>query len=79
MKVTFLGHAGLYVETEHGSILCDPWFNPAYFASWVPFPRNHELDLDARSRSPDYLYISHSTTTISTPSACATTSTRTRR
>ena len=28
MKVTFLGHAGLYVETRHGSILCDPWFVP---------------------------------------------------
>ncbi len=43
MKVTFLGHAGLYVQTRHGSILCDPWFNPAYFASWVPVPSNQEL------------------------------------
>lgn len=58
MKVTFLGHAGLYVETRHGSILCDPWFNSAFFASWFPFPSNEELDRQAIG-SPDYLYISH--------------------
>jgi UDP-MurNAc hydroxylase len=58
VKVTFLGHAGLYIETAGGSILCDPWFNPAYFASWFPFPSNEELDLTAIA-TPDYLYISH--------------------
>ena len=40
MQVTFVGHAGLFIETRHGTILCDPWFNPAYFASWFPFPDN---------------------------------------
>jgi UDP-MurNAc hydroxylase len=58
VKVTFLGHAGLYVETRHGSILCDPWFNPAYFASWVPFPSNQELNVHEFG-NPDYLYVSH--------------------
>jgi UDP-MurNAc hydroxylase len=58
MKVTFLGHAGLFVETDHGSILCDPWFNPAFFASWFPFPDNQSVDLEAIGH-PDFLYISH--------------------
>ncbi len=58
MRVTFLGHAGLYVETNGGSVLCDPWFNPAYFASWFPFPSNADLDVEAIAH-PDYLYISH--------------------
>jgi UDP-MurNAc hydroxylase len=58
MQITCLGHAGLYVETRAGSILCDPWFNPAYFASWFPFPSNEDLDVEAISR-PDYLYVSH--------------------
>jgi UDP-MurNAc hydroxylase len=58
MRVTFLGHVGMFVETEGGSVLCDPWFNPAYFGSWFPFPRNDTLDVSAFS-SPDYLYISH--------------------
>jgi UDP-MurNAc hydroxylase len=58
VKVTFLGHAGLYIETVGGSILCDPWFSPAYFASWFPFPSNENLDVEAIS-SPDYLYLSH--------------------
>jgi len=44
MRVTFLGHAGLFVETRGGSVLCDPWFTPAYFGSWFPFPRNDGLD-----------------------------------
>src|SRR5438045_8555445 len=58
MDITFLGQAGLFIETKHGSILCDPWFNPAYFASWFPFPSNEDVDLEKISR-PTYLYVSH--------------------
>jgi UDP-MurNAc hydroxylase len=58
MKVTNIGHAGLFIETAAGSILCDPWFTPAYFGSWFPFPAHDGLDLDRIAR-PDYLYISH--------------------
>ncbi len=58
MRVTFLGQAGLYIETDHGTILCDPWFNTAFFASWFPFPSNEDIDVEAISH-PDYLYVSH--------------------
>jgi UDP-MurNAc hydroxylase len=58
MRVTFLAQAGLYIETDHGTILCDPWFNTAFFASWFPFPSNEEIDVEAISH-PDYLYVSH--------------------
>jgi UDP-MurNAc hydroxylase len=58
MKVTFLGQAGLYIETHAGTILCDPWFNPAYFGSWYPFPANDGID-PASIGSPTYLYVSH--------------------
>jgi UDP-MurNAc hydroxylase len=58
MRITFLGHAGLHIETRFGSILCDPWKNPAYFDSWFVFPDNSELDWDRYGRV-DYLYVSH--------------------
>jgi UDP-MurNAc hydroxylase len=58
MRVTSVGHAGLFIETRHGSVLCDPWFNPAYFASWFPFPSNEEVDV-GRIGNPTYLYLSH--------------------
>ncbi len=58
MEITFLGQAGIYIETRHGSILCDPWFNPAYFASWFPFPSNEKVDR-AKLTNPTYLYVSH--------------------
>jgi UDP-MurNAc hydroxylase len=58
MRITFLGQAGLYIETRGVSILCDPWFNPAYFASWFPFPSNDHIN-PVRIGSPTYLYISH--------------------
>ncbi len=58
MRVTSLGHAGFYIETAKGSILCDPFFNPAYFGSWYPFPANDQLDI-APYVNPDYLYLSH--------------------
>src|SRR5688500_2472681 len=61
MRATSLGHAGILVESEHGSILCDPWFLPAFFGSWFVFPRNDQLDPDLvdRIEHPDFLYITH--------------------
>jgi L-ascorbate metabolism protein UlaG (beta-lactamase superfamily) len=38
MRATSIGHAGILVETGHGSIVCDPWFVPAFFGSWFVFP-----------------------------------------
>ena len=58
MQVTSVGHAGFRIDTAAGSILCDPWVNPAYFASWFPFPDNSTLDWDALGDC-DYLYVSH--------------------
>ena len=58
MQVTSVGHAGFLIETRAGSILCDPWVNPAYFASWFPFPDNSGLDWAALG-DVDYLYVSH--------------------
>jgi UDP-MurNAc hydroxylase len=58
MRIEFLGQAGLYVETKGVSVLCDPWFNPAYFGSWYPFPANDGID-PARIGNPTYLYVSH--------------------
>ncbi len=58
MQVTSVGHAGFLIQTQAGSILCDPWVNPAYFASWFPFPDNSTLDWDGLGNC-DYLYVSH--------------------
>ncbi len=58
MRLTGLGHASVLIETAHGSILTDPWVNPAYFGSWFPFPDNSQLDWDAYGRA-DYLFVSH--------------------
>ncbi|MDW6064827.1 MBL fold metallo-hydrolase [Streptomyces sp. FXJ1.4098] len=59
MRVTGLGHAGLFIETAAGTVLCDPWVNPAFFGSWFPFPDNTDLDWDHYGRAADYLYVSH--------------------
>lgn len=61
MRATSIGHAGILIETDAGSILCDPWFLPAFHGSWFVFPRNDQLDDDllGRIESADYLYITH--------------------
>jgi UDP-MurNAc hydroxylase len=46
------------IDTGAGSILCDPWVNPAFFASWFPFPDNSQLDWETLGQT-DYLYVSH--------------------
>ena len=58
MRITGTGHASMRIDTAAGSILCDPWVNPAYFASWFPFPDNSQLDWEALGDC-DYLYVSH--------------------
>jgi UDP-MurNAc hydroxylase len=58
VQVTSIGHAGFRIDTRAGSIVCDPWLNPAYFGSWFPFPDNSGLDWDALGHC-DYLYVSH--------------------
>ncbi|MGN7134033.1 Rieske 2Fe-2S domain-containing protein [Rhodococcoides corynebacterioides] len=58
MQVTSVGHAGFHITTTAGTILCDPWVNPAYFTSWFPFPDNSQLDWDTLGDC-DYLYVSH--------------------
>jgi UDP-MurNAc hydroxylase len=61
MRATSLGHAGILIETAHGSIVCDPWFEPAFFGSWFVFPRNDQLapDLMERVERAEFLYVSH--------------------
>ena len=61
MRATSIGHAGILVETTQGSIVCDPWFNPAFFGSWFPFPRNDRLSpaVSDAIRRPSFLYVSH--------------------
>jgi UDP-MurNAc hydroxylase len=59
VRVIGLGHAGLFIETVAGSVLCDPWSNPAFFGSWFPFPDNSDLDWAYYGRAADYLYVSH--------------------
>src|SRR5262245_18591014 len=61
MRATSIGHAGILVETDAASIVCDPWFIPAFFGSWFVFPRNDQLspELMAKIEEPDFLYVSH--------------------
>lgn len=61
MRATSIGHAGILIETAQGSIVCDPWFEPAFFGSWFPFPRNDHLPSRVADaiRRPSFLYVSH--------------------
>jgi UDP-MurNAc hydroxylase len=56
MDITFLGQAGLFISTRAGSTLCDPWFTPAYFASWLPFPANDNVDPRLIGKQPTSMY-----------------------
>ena len=66
------GHAGILIECEAGSILCDPWFEPAFLGSWF-VPRNDQLDAELLIAS-NMLIISMCRTwvTTTTRTACVT-------
>lgn len=61
MQAISLGHAGILIRTRGITIVCDPWFVPAFFGSWFVFPRNDQLSDDIMHDvcNPDFLYISH--------------------
>lgn len=58
MKLTYLGHAAMMLESGGKRILMDPWLtDPAYHGTWWHFP---PLALGPRDLPPlDYIYISH--------------------
>lgn len=58
MRITGLGHAGMFIETRGGSIICDPVIGPSFYGSWFPFPDNRGIDWE-RFGKADFLYISH--------------------
>ena len=59
MRITGLGHAGMFIETAGGNIICDPVLGPSFYGSWFPFPDNRGLDWERFGRDADFLYISH--------------------
>lgn len=58
MKVSFVGHASILIETNGISILSDPWWHgPCFGLQWWLYPR---ADLSAlQAIKLDYIYISH--------------------
>ena len=45
MKVQFLGHAGLLIDSGKTRLLMDAWFSSegAFDASWYQLPQNHHI------------------------------------
>ncbi len=58
MRITGLGHAGMFIETTGGTILCDPVIKSSFYGSWFVFPDNRALDWERYGKA-DFLYISH--------------------
>jgi UDP-MurNAc hydroxylase len=61
LQATSLGHAGILIRCRQATLVCDPWFEPAFLGAWFPFPRNDQLDSETMAAvcAPDYLYVSH--------------------
>jgi L-ascorbate metabolism protein UlaG (beta-lactamase superfamily) len=59
LKVTFVGHASILVETAGVTVLSDPWWRgPCFGAQWWTYPAPFVAALDDGQRI-DYIYISH--------------------
>jgi hypothetical protein len=57
MKIEYLCHSCLSIETDSASLIIDPWFNgPAYFNQWYVFPK--PVDTSAVERAQNIL-VSH--------------------
>lgn len=57
MKIEYISHACLYVETQDTRIVIDPWFNgPAYQQQWNVFPKPVDTGFIT---DVDYIVITH--------------------
>src|SRR5215204_6282494 len=57
MRISFIGHASVLVESQGVRILSDPWWRgPCFGAQWWNYP---EPDLSLLERGVDYIYVSH--------------------
>ncbi|KTD66573.1 CMP-N-acetylneuraminate monooxygenase [Legionella santicrucis] len=66
MKITYLGHAGFYVESESSVIIMDPWLSRygAFDSAWFQFPKNshmieYVLNHFDSTHKDKYIYVSH--------------------
>lgn len=61
MKITYTGHAGLFIETNDVNILCDPWKfeNPAFFGTWSVYPKNDSVDWERIIQKTDIVFVTH--------------------
>lgn len=58
MRFTVIGHSCLYIETDAGTILVDPWlFGSAFWRSWWHYPPS--ASPTPEQLAPDYLYLTH--------------------
>lgn len=57
MRVSYINHASLLIETSGARILTDPWFaGPAYASQWHQFPKPLNLELTEQA---DTILVSH--------------------
>jgi len=57
MKITFIGHASILIETRGLRILSDPWWRgPCFGAQWWTYPLPHLAPLE---QPVDHIYVSH--------------------
>jgi len=66
MDITYLGHAGFYVEAEQFVLVMDPWLSPegAFDSAWFQFPCNHYLapwlcEALRQTKKERFVYVSH--------------------
>jgi len=66
MDITYLGHAGFYVEAEQFVLVMDPWLSPegAFDSAWFQFPCNHHLaswlcEALRQTKKERFVYVSH--------------------
>ena len=57
-KITYIGHASLFLENDDIKLLQDPWIEgPGCFNSWQHFPRSVPVK---NFNPPTHIYVSHS-------------------
>ena len=57
MRISFIGHASILVETRGVRVLSDPWWSgPCFGAQWWNYPSPH---VDVLGHKVDFIYISH--------------------
>ena len=59
LNITHYSNSFIVVDSEHSSIVCDPWIGKTTDNAWYSYPLINQKDVDKKVFNSKFIYVSH--------------------